>query len=314
MKNRIVSFLIAGLFLAAAVFGVAHSAWVSHNAAEIAETGNVDVQPWDFGIDTDFAKIENVRSCDYLTATKEISIVKRGSEAVRFTNTAGTQTKAHTVIMSTDRDYTVGEIKTMKVEFEYYHAHKRQQAGRGYPKVQLMYGSTSRGTDQGGTDSVTSKSPFVAKDVGVGWWHLEYFITAMVPTMADHQDTPISQSLKVNGIKITDSAIYDYDSETAFIIIDKLRFGYGPAERLGLFNRTFSFASGGYYWVKVCWAGELHSVDMVVDDVSVAVYAPSEKSPFYIKGLKAGKVSVIITLVAGDDMTSMTISTSVTVT
>ena len=306
--------LIALFAAASALFGAGHAAWAVGGSAPTGNGTHVVVPQWGFE-DADFAKIGNLGGLSYLTAERETGIVRGSSEAVRLTNTAGTQTKSHTFVISTDREYTVGEIKEMKVEFDYYHIEKRQQQGKGFPKVQLAYNGTGKGNTQGGGEAMNAKSPFVATSLEGGWWHLEYFITALCPTMADHGDSPIGASQRINGIKVVDDAIYDFASGPAFVVVDNARFSAEPAERLGLFNRGTSFASGKYYWLKVCWVGELRSCVMAFDDDSMAEQdTASTKSPFYIKGLRAGTVTVTATLTIGDGTQVLSISSVLTIT
>ena len=294
MKNKFLLPIIT-LFAAAFMFGTTYSAWVFNGIMDADKTVQVEVPEWRFD-DTDFALISNINNCSYLTATQETTITKASNEAVRLTNTAGTQTKDHTFVVSTDRDYLLNEIKVMKVEFDYYHAEKRQQVGKGFPKVQLAYNGTGKGNTQGGGETTNAKSPFIATNIDDNWWHLEYFITSLCPTndITAHGDGPISKNQKINGIKIIDSAIYDYNSTTAFIVVDNVRFSSEPCSRLGIFNKGTSFAlSTGYYWFKICWTGELQSCVMTFSDPTVA---EQDTYPFYIHALKKGTTDVTATL------------------
>lgn len=313
MRDKSILFIIC-IFAIALILGTTYSTWMYTVTTDISNSVEFTVPTWDFVSDTGFAVIGNVGACTNLTATRETSIVLGSSEAVRLTNTAGTATKDHLFNISTDRDYTVGEIKYFKVEFDYYYAEKREQSGRGYPSVQLLYNNGKKGASQGGGETVNEKSPFIVTPIDDGWWHLEYYITAMAPTMVDHGDTALSLSQKINGIQINDRGIYDYNSQTAFIVIDNLKFSAELSPRLGLFNRTTTCSVGGYYWVKVAWVGEIHSITFTFSDNTIAEHDDvSTKSPFYIKGLKAGKVIVTVTMVLGDEHQVLTISNNITV-
>ena len=251
-----------------------------------------------------------------MIAERETSIVSPNysKEAIRLTNTSGTQNKDHNFIVATDREYKVDEIKVMKVEFDYYHAQKRQQVGKGLPKVQLTYNGSGKGNTQGGGDSTNSKSPFNVTSINENWWHLEYYITALTPTMADHGDSPISVNQKINGIKISDNNIYDYNGNTAFIVVDNVRFTNTLSDRLGLYNKGTSFSNGGYYWFKVAWAGTLNSCVMTFSDDTIAEQdTASTKSPFYIHALKKGTFTVTATLDIGENHQILTISNTLTV-
>ena len=295
MKNKFLLPFIA-LFAAATIFGTTYSAWSFTEQASVSEVAQIEVPNWQFD-DLDFAKVGNVGNCSYLIPSKETSIVCDSVEAVRLTNTAGTQNKDHSFIVSTDRDYTVDEIKVMKVEFDYYHAKKRQQVGKGFPKVQLCYNNSGKGNTQGGGDTVNSKSAFIATSIDENWWHLEYFITALTPTndITAYTDGPIAKNQKINGIKISDNNIYDFNSTTAFIVIDNVRFSSEPCSRLGIYNKGTSFAlSTGHYWFKICWAGELQSCVMSFSDPTVVEQDPAHQ--FYVLALKKGSTDVTATL------------------
>ena len=305
--------LAIAAFLFAGLLGTTYSSWTYNTTAIQNDTAQVVIPNWNFGNDTDFSVIDNVSNLSYLTASKETSILKASNEAVRLTNTAGTQTKDHSFILHTDRDYTVDEIKVMKVEFDYYHAEKRQQAGKGFPKVQLTYNGTGKGNTRGGGETCNAKSPFIATSIDDNWWHLEYFITALCPTndITAYSDSPISKNQKINGIKIIDSAIYDYNSTTAFIVVDNARFSTEPCSRLGIFNNGTSFTlATGHYWFKICWAGELQSCVMTSSNPAVAYQDPDH--PFYVLAASTGTVTMTATLT----MTSgqvLTISNNITV-
>ena len=222
--------------------------------------------------------------------------------------------KTHAINIALDRNYTLDEIKTFKIEFDYYHTEKREQNKKGMPKVQLLYNDVGKGSSQGGGQTTNDKSPFICTDIDENWWHLEYFITSLCPYLADHQDSALPLTQKFNGIKITDTDVYDHDGRTAFAVIDNLVFGSEPTSRLGLFNRTTSYSVDTYYWFKVAWSGELHSCVITTSDPTIAIQdTESTKSPFYIKGLKAGSFTATAILVVGDNRRVLSISNTLTV-
>lgn len=321
MKSKSFLFIIL-VFALLLTIGSTYSSWVDITNKE----SNQDIQPitaiWDF-YDDDFAKIANISKCSFLTATEETSIVKSGNVAVRLTNTAGTRTKDHSFMVKTDRDYLLNEIKVMKVSFDYYHAEKRQPGGGGFPKVRLAYKGSGKGNTQGGGDTINNNSVFFATNIldnqgnDTGWWHLEYFITALCPTMADHGDTSINANQKINRIKIIDSNIYDYNSNTAFIVVDNVEFSNTLSDRLGMFNRTASVdrSKTEYFWFRVAWSGELNSCTMTFSNPAVAEQdLASTKSPFYIHVLTAGTTTVTATLDIGENHQILTIDFTLTVT
>ena len=318
MKSKLLIPVIT-LFAGALLFGTTYSAWTFNNSANIDNTAqiNIDSSNWKFE-GPDYINVSNVSNLSYLTATTETTIVSpdNSTEAVRFTNTAGTQTKDHTFVVALDQEYVLRNIKTYKVEFDYYHAEKRQQTGKGFPKLQLTYNGSGKGNTHGGGETINEKSPFIAYSLNANWWHLEYFVTSLCPTFADHGDSGINESTKINGVKIIDSAIYDYNGNTAFIVVDNFRFDNTLAPRLGLFNKGTSFKlSTGYYWMKVCWAGTLNSCVMSFSDPTIAEQdLDSVKSPFYVHALQLGTVTVTATLDIGEQHQILTISTVITIT
>ena len=322
MRSKLLIPIIT-LFVGALLFGTTYSAWIFDNSIDIADTAQVEVaNNWTFE-GPDYISIDNISNLSYLTAVTETTIVSPNSstEAVRFINTAGTQTKDHSFIVAFDQEYTLRDIKTYKVEFDYYHAQKRQQKGKGFPKLQLMYNTSGRGNTHGGTETVNEHSPFIAYSINEDWWHLEYFVTSLCPTFADHGDTGINENTKINGAKIIDRGIYDYNGNTAFIVVDNFRFDNTLSPRLGLFNSgtSFSLTTGmhpAYYWMKICWAGTLNSCTMTFSDLTIAEQdtRPEAKSPFYIHGLQAGVVTVTATLDLGEQHQLLSISNEITIT
>lgn len=261
-----------------------------------------------------------MRNTTNLTASRETTLVHRSPEALKLTSTTGTTTKDHIVNINFDRDYYLSEIKYFKFEFDYYHRYKREQYDKGFPKVQFTINNSTLGSDQGGTDTCTNISPFVATDIDSDWWHLEYYIFAHMPTMAKHGDTPIALTKKINGVRINDRTMYDFAGTTAYVVIDNMKFNAEPAPRLGIFNRWTSAASGQGFWFKVAWSGELHSVTLSSSNPNVAVpeFDPSDTisnsapfpngSPFYFTLLSAGKVQFTATLEIGDNHDIYTIT------
>ena len=201
--------LLVTLFSCTAVFGTALSAWTYTNNTNINAAVQPYVPEWSFIDDPGFAKIENVNGLSYLTATKEETVTRGSSEAIRFTNTGGKNSRDHVFYIDLDQSYNLYDIATCKIEFDCYHTYKREQNTKGFPKLQLYDNSTARGNTQGGDDTITEIAPYVVTDIDKDWWHLEYYITSMCPTVCDHQDKPQS-NYKVNRIKFLDRGIYDY--------------------------------------------------------------------------------------------------------
>ena len=324
MKNKFL-LLLAGIIASASLFGVGHSAWAMTNNQNASNAIDANFPTWNFLEDTDFAKTSYVRSSSNLTLTKETTITQGSYEAIRMTSTTGSSSGNHIIHINFDRDYYLSEIRFYKIEFDYYHKYKREQNTKGFPSVTFMNNNSSQGTEQGGTDTVNDISPFVVTNIDQDWWHLEYFVFASMPTLANHQDTPTALDKKVNGIKINDKYMFDYNSITAYTIIDNLQFSIEPAARLGVFNRWTSDSVGKFFWFKVAFSGELHSCILSSSDPEVAVpefsaddttstSAPFPNgSPFYFKLLKAGTVSLTATLVIGRHHTVFTVTNTLKV-
>ena len=128
----------------------------------------VTVQNWSFK-DSDFAVLDQVYSCTNLTAARESSITQGSAESIRATSTTGTSTKDHIINIDFDRDYELSEIRYYKFEFDYYHRYKREQYDKGFPTVQFVINHSTLGTSQGGTDTCTNKSAFIATPINEDW-------------------------------------------------------------------------------------------------------------------------------------------------
>ena len=312
IKNKFLVALITffSLFL---IVDTAHASFTFNNAVQNNNQISFEVPEWQFEDDQGFAKIENISGLSYLTATKEETITHGSSEAVRFTNTGGKNAKDHVFYVNLDKDYNLYDIATCKIEFDYYHTYKREQNTKGFPKLQLYDNTTARGTAQGGDDTITEIAPYVVTNIDEDWWHLEYYVVSMCPTICDHQDKPQS-NYKINRIKFTDRGIYDYADVTGWFVMDNLLITNEPGARLGLFNRTAGDTKGKFFWFKVAWSGELHSCVITTSDSSLAVWDDeSTKSPFYVKLLERGQVTITATLEIGTNHQIFTITNTITI-
>lgn len=318
MKSK---FLIPFIALFAVLFllGTTYSAWAFTNEPSMQQIVDVEVPAWGFN-DIGFAKLDNVLNSVNLNVSKEETITQGSPEALRITSTTGTSTKDHVVNINLDRDYYLSEIRYYKFEFDYYHRYKREQHTKGFPKVQFTINNSTLGSDQGGTDTCTEKSAFVATPIDEDWWHLEYYIFAHMPTLSNHGDSPIALTKKINGVRINDRTMYDYAGITSFAVIDNMQFSAEPAPRLGIFNRWTSASAGSWFWFKVAFAGELHSCmlsssdptvavpEFAADDTTSTTYPFTNGSPFYFRLLQAGTVRFTATLEVGENHDVFTIT------
>lgn len=302
---------VIALLAGSLMVGSGYAAW-SFESDPSHETAQVAVQEWAF--DEGFARMENLGNISNITASRETSLTMGSTEAIRFTNTTGTASRDHIFNINLDRDYDLYDIATCKIEFDYYHTYKREQSDKGFPKVQLYYNNTGRGSAQGGDDTITEIAPYVVTSIDEDWWHLEYYVTSMCPTICDHQDKPQS-NYKVNCIRFNDRGVYDYAGRTGYMVLDNLKLTNEPGARLGLFNRTSGDTVGKFFWFKVAWSGELHSCTLSTSNSAIAIPdTESTKSPFYVKLLSAGSVTITATLEIGSNHDTFSISNTISVT
>ena len=96
--------------------------------------------------------------------------------------------------------------------------------------------------------------------------------------------------------------------------MDNLMLTNEPGARLGLFNRTSGDTKGKFFWFKVAWSGNLHSCVLTTSDTSKAIWDDeSTKSPFYVKLLERGQVTITATLEIGSKHEIFTISNTITI-
>lgn len=318
--------VILCIIIAGMTCGAAYATWTYNDTLSTSNDIGFTVPAWDFEEDSDLAMIGKVDQDNLLNfnATQETGTICGSAEAVRLTNTydADTNNRDHSVIFRFDSPYTVGELKIQKLSFDYYYVQRRKQSQteKGFPRVQLVNGTSGVGNTQPTNDSVCNEiSCFSVTPLNNGWWHLEYFINALIPTYADHGDgLPYTESKVIDGVKIIDKYIANHDSIAAYCIIDNLQISSAASIKLGLFNRGTTITTGNYYWMKVAWAGEVHSVTITFSDADsddpCAIYTPSAKSPFYIKALHAGTIVATCTMELGDEHQILSISNTLTIT
>ena len=254
--------------------------------------------------DVDGANIDNIVSTasalTYDRETVELSPYSVGGEAISFTKTGTGSTNA---VISFGKTYTVGEIYNRKIEFD------MKTSNINYGKtIQMMKNTSSVGSS---IDS-SKHSSYKVTNIVDDWYHIEVPVTAFVSLISgyDTTDLPAKNLItkEVNAIKIN----------CGTCIIDNLRISCSPCQ-LGLYNNGTSFSNGGAYWFKISWVGILHSCTMTFSDDTIAEQVPTDDphikngSPFYIRGLSAGTVTVTATLVVGYNHRTQTISNTLTV-
>lgn len=261
--------------------------------------------------DIDVAKIENVDSVQNVTyeeETETLSPLGNSNRAVRFTKISGSTY----CVFSLNHTYTLEEIATKKIEFDFYHN------GNTYrPNIQLFNTNTGKAI---GTSMDSSKNCYKKTTINDEWVHIELPIFAIAPTISGYkaydekqgkkvwQDTAIPLTTEINAVKIT----------LGTSVIDNLRISSEQCE-IGIFNNGTSFGVNDAkpYWFKVAWVGAFHSCTFTFDNPiaeQVEVDPTVCRSPFYIRGLEPGTVTVTATIVYGYDRQVGTISNTITVT
>ena len=181
--------VILCIIIAGMTCGAAYATWTYNDTLSTSNDIGFTVPAWDFEEDSDLAMIGKVDQDNLLNfnATQETGTICGSAEAVRLTNTydADTNNRDHSVIFRFDSPYTVGELKIQKLSFDYYYVQRRKQSQteKGFPRVQLVNGTSGVGNTQPTNDSVCNEiSCFSVTPLNNGWWHLEYFINALIPT------------------------------------------------------------------------------------------------------------------------------------
>lgn len=249
--------------------------------------------------DIDCASVDNIGKTSNLTATKETTLVSpRGDsqEAVYLQRNAnGSYCEFYL-----KEKRMIHDLHTYTIEFDYYHVNNQNK-----PSVQFFNNTGSVGG--AATYGAPSKTNYKFTVINNDWWHIEVHISSMVATHVGHSDT-VTTNKEVDRIRVT----------TGNCVIDNLKIGGIPSNTnnpLGIYNNGTSFSNGGYYWMKVSWAGVLHSCTFSFDVPGIAEQEndPTSVIPFYLHGLSSGTVVVTATVVAGYNRSVSTISNVITV-
>ena len=256
--------------------------------------------------DSDSAKAENVISkSSNLTVSDEFSelsprIPGATTKAVRLTKSGNASSN---FVISFGRTYLMKEIIDKKIEFDL------KGRGTGFVRtLNLMNGETVVG---GVLNS--DKSSYKWTNFQDDWWHVEAPISFFYSLISgyDKQDIPAAGvgDIQVNGIKLNSGSC----------VIDNFRISAEPCD-LGAHNATYTCVKNKVYWFKIDWAGKLHSCTMTfsgdgqAEQVSLDDPKLKNGSPFYIRGLEVGEVTVTATVCSGYNRVIKTIQTTITVT
>ncbi len=250
--------------------------------------------------DTDLAKIENLRKHDATNVsveTQNVSPRGHSTKALRLTSTNGRSTNNHETIFNIEPT-TLGKIKHMKVEFDYYYAEKRDpKKAPGYPTSAMANANGAFGNEK----TIAEAKGFTYEDIGGGWWHMECYVNAYLQ-LAEN-----ALSTSVTGIVIKDNAIYTHDTsageKVGFIIIDNLRMTcYGnSAIIVNAWDKVTIGGTGDQkYFIRECVCGTINSVSYVISDETYGTLYMGQKNNngnniCYINPITPGDVVVTIT-------------------
>ena len=255
--------------------------------------------------DIDSAKVENViTTSSNLTAEKEtvdISPNSIGGEAIKFTKSNNSSSN---MILGFGEEYVIEDVAFKKVEFD------MKTSNINYGKtLQLVHDTSTVGT----TIDSNKHTSYKITSLEDEWYHVEVPITALSPTISGYkvdgkwQDVNTKISSKINGVKIN----------AGNCIIDNFRLGSTSSD-LGLFNNgsSFNVSDAKPYWLKVSWTGQFHSCVLTFDN-SIAEQVLWDnvicRSPFYVRGLSTGTVTVTATLTVGYNRQIHTIQSILTI-
>ena len=262
-----------------------------------------------------------ISSTEDVDSTRLVSVLN-SSENLTYTSCAGRDTTAISfsknnnssswAVIELDKTYTLEEIKYKKVEFDYYKVNTVPNTSVAFPSIQLYQpnGTKAVGSTQG---KDAGKSHYKITDLGNDWYHVEMPISALAPTISGYktsvkeEDTATKTNQEIGAVKLT----------VGTCIIDNLRIGSTPTD-LGIFNNgtSFNVSDEKPYWFKVAWTGEFHSCTFSFDNPIAEQVAWDNticKSPFYIRGLSTGTVTVTATLVVGYNRQVLTVSNTLTI-
>ena len=248
--------------------------------------------------DLDAATYNNViavsNNLTYATDTVNVSPIGDSTSAVSFVKTG---TSATTIKFSLGRNYTIGEIKEKKIEFDL------KADNVNYGKTLQLSGDSYNAPKVNSSENTGYKCTNIQDD----WWHVEVPISCMVTTISGYgSKDPVATGIEskvVNKIEINQGTC----------TIDNLRIGSDDCE-LGNYNKKEGHGSnewqpqvGEIYWLKTSWVGKLYPelCSISVDDDTLGRYIPStdpnlkHESPFYIELLAAGTLNVTATVVSG---------------
>ena len=218
--------------------------------------------------------------------TSDVSPLGGSVEAVRFEKSGK---ESSNVTFSFWRTYTCLEVANQKLEYDL-------KVGTNYGKtVELLSNNKTVGLVINSNDATS----FISTPLGDNWYHIEIPMNTFFTFISGYDN----DNVPPNNLATTviDSVKFNVGTST----IDNLRIS-GSQCSMGFFNSPrYTPTVGSALWVKASWVGVLHSCTLTCNDETVAKPIPTtdehlrNASPFYIKCLSSGTVTVTITLVVG---------------
>ncbi len=239
--------------------------------------------------DADRAHLENVQNPTNTTVeteTTNVSPLDGSTKAIKCTVTSGSPS----VDIMLEQTYTLGQIAARKVTFDLYRINSTRK-----PNVQLLYidpDTHNVKTVGGSIGPVAGKTQYMDNKIGdTDWLHIEVYINVLAKTVCLKRDSPNSVNQPINAFRL----LYIHG------IVDNARIGSNKTETVGIYNNGFSFVKGDNYWIKLCWVGYLHSVDMTVTGEGAGHQCTEPNGYFYVHGDEAGTIIVELTITVGYD-------------
>jgi hypothetical protein len=265
--------------------------------------------------DTDLAQLSKVTVHDATNSSLETeNVSSRGgsTQALRLTCTNGRSTNEHNTIFPLGYSTTLGEIRKFKVEFDYYYKEKRDpKKDPGYPAVRLANQGTGIGTKQ--TIGSNVGQTYTYQPFGDGWWHMECFVSALC------QPAEYADSVAVDGILISDNAIYEHDTQegvkTGFVIIDNVRLiNHNHEAKLSNSTTTITMGTSDTYFLRENVSGPLMDVTYTSSDTETATIIRKKNAKnallAYVHPLKTGTITVTIKYYIGINRDEVTVTTA----
>ena len=266
--------------------------------------------------DVDGARIGNViesgtstnmtHAADY----DDLSPYSDGGEAVRFTKT-GKPKDSSTAAIGFGKTYTIGQILTAKVEFD------MKTDNINYGKTIILVNNATTVTSTVTSDSTlveNSPNSYKCTLIEDKWYHIEVAVSSLITNISGYQkqDIPAKDVLtrQVNGIK----------TNAGSCVIDNLRITSMRGDT-GNYNNTKQYPPkvNTVSWLKVSWVGVLYPnlVQISCSPANALERIPISEtvngSPFYVRWLVTGDVTVTWTVVSGYNRSSHTLSKTFTV-